>query len=91
MATLLVGCCNDAEIPADVQRLSSQKTRDRTDAALHLARCGASAEQAVPRLTELLYDDNVGVQSAAAYALRKIGTSEARRALERATRQQSRR
>ncbi len=85
----LLGCCNEGQIPSHVNQLSSSKARDRTDAALQLARCGADAGQAVPRLTELMYDENVGVQSAAAYALRKIGTEDAKRALERATARKS--
>lgn len=75
---LLQGCCNTEEIPKLTRLLNSSDAKDRNDAALSLARCGEKADRAVPRLSQLLYDDNVGVQSAAAYALRKIDTPSAR-------------
>lgn len=80
----LLGCCKKEEVPALTSKLYSTEARDRNDAALALARCGSYAERAVPRLAELIYDDNVGVQSAAAYALRKIDTPLARSVMERA-------
>ena len=82
---LITGCCKDAEIPFATKQLYSPHARERNDGALALARCGEKAAGAVPRLIQLLYDENVGVQSASAYALREIDTPPARRALERAT------
>lgn len=82
---LLGGCCKDDQVPANIHRLYSSDARIRNDAALALARCGSpKADKAVARLSELLYDSNVGVQSAAAYALRKIDNESARKSLERA-------
>lgn len=84
LVSFLGGCCNDKEIPKLTQNLYSGEPRERNDAALGLARCGDEAEGAVNRLAQLLYDENTGVQSAAAYALRQIDTESARAALERA-------
>ncbi|MBN8550720.1 MAG: HEAT repeat domain-containing protein [Deltaproteobacteria bacterium] len=82
----LVGCCKTEEIPTQTRRLYSRSAHDRNEAALALAKCGSpEVDRAVGRLSELLYDENVGVQSSAAYALRKIDSEHARRALERAT------
>jgi HEAT repeat protein len=78
-----IGCCDQDSIPSNISKLSSGNTRDRSLAAQELSRCGSSAKNAVGPLSGLLYDDNVGVQSAAAYALRKIDTKEAREILER--------
>lgn len=75
------GCCDKEKVPALTSALYSSVAKERNDAALSLARCGESASDAVPRLAALLYDSNVGVQSSAAYALRKIDTTSARRSL----------
>lgn len=72
-------------MPAQLRNLHSSDAGTRNEAALALARCGSLAERAVPRLIQMLYDDNVGVQSSAAYALRQIDTPAAREALEWAT------
>ncbi len=80
----VTGCCKQEEIPDLTLQLHSSSAKDRNDAALALARCGAKAERAVPRLGRLLYDENVGVQSAAAYALRKIDTPAAREIMDHA-------
>ena len=77
------GCCDKSEIPDYTRSLYSEAPRDRSNAALQLARCGSNASGAVARLSQLLYDDNVGVQSSAAYALRKIDTKDARAAMDR--------
>lgn len=82
--SLLWSCCDKQAIPKQRLRLYSSAAKDRNDAALELARCGSAAGSAVPKLSALLYDENVGVQSAAAYALRRIDTEEARRVLENA-------
>ena len=82
--SLLAGCCDDKSIPAAMRGLDSSSAHDRSESAMELARCGEKASRAVPRLSQLLYDDNVGVQSSAAYALRKIGTPDAKAALDRA-------
>jgi len=85
LSVLPIGaCCDRDAIPKAERQLYSNTASERNDAALVLARCGASANGAVSRLAELLYDDNVGVQSSAAYALRKIDTTAAREALKRA-------
>ena len=79
----VAGCCDKSQIPDYTRSLYSEAPRDRSNAALQLARCGSNASGAVARLTQLLYDENVGVQSSAAYALRKIDTKDARAAMER--------
>lgn len=81
----LNACCDKKSVPTLSRKLYSSSAKERNDAALELARCGDAAAQAVPRLTTLLYDENIGVQSAAAYALRKIDTVEARKALDKAS------
>jgi HEAT repeat protein len=78
------GCCKEGDLPALQRALYSTQAADRNHAALELAKCGSKAQPAVPRLATLLYDPNVGVQSSAAFALRKIDTPEARRAIENA-------
>jgi HEAT repeat protein len=86
-ATILAACaacCRQEEIPREIEKLYSSQASARNEGALALARCGSRAEKAVPRLAALLYDENVGVQSSAAYALRKIDTKRAREVLERA-------
>jgi HEAT repeat protein len=80
----LMGCCDNEALPKMKQNLYSQNASERNEAALGLARCGAKAKDVVPRLAAMLYDSNVGVQSSAAYALREIDTSDARRALAQA-------
>jgi HEAT repeat protein len=80
----LSACCDEKAIPKLRQQLYSQASSERNEAALSLARCGAAASAAVPRLAQLMYDKNVGVQSSAAYALRKIDTPSARAALKEA-------
>ena len=80
----LTSCCKTSEIPDRIRDLSSGDAHERSVAALALGRCGPpEVNRAVPILINLLYDNNVGVQSAAAYALRRIDTPAARKALER--------
>jgi HEAT repeat protein len=79
---LLSSCCDEANIPRFRTGLQSPLAKERNESALSLARCGSAAKAAVPRLTQLLYDENKGVQSSAAYALRKIDSPDARKALE---------
>ena len=81
---LLSGCCNEAELPKATLGLYSANVRERTEALHALSRCGASAEPSVQRIAALMYDGNVGVASAAAYALRKIDSKQAREALSQA-------
>lgn len=81
LPSVFTGCCDEAAIPATTDKLYSSEAKVRNRAALDLARCGDSASRAVGRLSQLLYDENVGVQSSAAYALRKIDTKEARASL----------
>ena len=86
LAFLFLGCGpSPEEVPALVEGLRSPKSSVRNESALKLGRIGAPyAERAVPALVNLLSDENPGVQSAAAFALRKIDTQEARTALDRA-------
>lgn len=84
LLAFLIGGCGPSpeEVPALIDGLRSSEASVRNDCALKLARVGAPhAERAVPILIGLLYDENRGVQSAAAYALRRIDTPEARAAL----------
>jgi hypothetical protein len=78
---LCSGCCKQDKIPHYIAKLQSREHRDRSSAAFELARCGEKAGGAVSILSRLLYDDNAGVQSAAAYALREIDTPAAREIL----------
>jgi len=89
MAFLVIGCCDADKIPANTKKLYSSVAADRNQALLDLAECGSKAEGATGRIAALLYDENVGVQSSAAYALRQIGTPEATRILERAQKNRS--
>lgn len=83
---LLSSCCKEDQIAPAMQKIYSNNAKDKNDGALVLAQCGSPrADRAVGRLIQLMYDENTGVQSAAAYALRRIDTPEAREALERAT------
>ncbi len=79
-----VGCCSESELPGFKKGLYSSVAKERNSAALGLAKCGEKASDSVSRLGQLLYDENVGVQSSAAYALRKIDTESARVLLQRA-------
>jgi HEAT repeat protein len=83
--SLLTGCCSDEKARLWQQKLYSSSSSERGDGAEGLAYCGKKAESAVPKLAQLLYDENTGVQSMAAFALRRIDTPAARRALERAS------
>jgi HEAT repeat protein len=86
-----VGCCPEGKLKQFKKDLYATDAHLRNDAALGLAQCGEKASDVVPRLIELLYDDNIGVQSAASYALRKIDTSQARSAIKEATRRRQER
>ena len=79
-----LGCCSESDLPNYKKGLYSPVAKERNSAALGLAECGERASDSVSRLGQLLYDDNVGVQSSAAYALRKIDTESARALLQRA-------
>jgi HEAT repeat protein len=69
-------------VPALVKELRSSESGDRNRAALRLASYGREASPAVHSLVVLLGDENSGVRSSAAYALRQINTPEAQRALD---------
>ena len=77
----LTSCCDSDSIPKYTRWLTSSVAKERNEGALQLARCGEKAAGTVPRLSEMLYDDNAGVQSSAAYALREIDTPAARKAI----------
>lgn len=86
-ATLIIfatGCCDEKGLPSALRNLYSDKASERNKALLLMSKCGDRVESAVPRISQLLYDENVGVASSAAYALRCIDTKNARAALKRA-------
>lgn len=78
------GCCDEKGLPSALRNLYSEKASERNKALLLMSKCGDRVESAVPRISQLLYDENVGVASSAAYALRCIDTKNARVALKRA-------
>jgi hypothetical protein len=80
----LIGCCDASKIQENTKKLYSAKTSEINKALLELAKCGENAQGATGKISALLYHENVGVQSSAAYALREIDTPEARKILERA-------
>jgi HEAT repeat protein len=77
-------CCHESEIPMALKGLYSSDPRDKNRALQVLARCPQQSESSVQRIAALMYDENVGVASSAAYALRKIDSKQAREALEQA-------
>ena len=81
---LLTSCAglSREEVDKKIKDLKSQDTATRSQAALALADGGDEAKRAVPVLAAMLRDPNAGVRTSAAFALRKIGTAEAARALE---------
>lgn len=78
------GCCDEKGLPNALRNLYSEKASERNKALLLVSKCGERVESAVPRISQLLYDENVGVASSAAYALRCMDTRNARAALKRA-------
>ncbi len=77
-------CCDEKAIPNAMRALNSENASERNKALLLLSKCGERAEPAVPRIIQLMYDQNVGVASSAAYALRCIDSKRARTALKAA-------
>lgn len=87
VALHLTACCHEAELPNAVRGLYSREVRERNQSLQLIAQCGGKAdklETSVPRIAALMYDQNVGVASSAAYALRRINTDGARAALKTA-------
>ena len=80
----VTGCCDKDSLPNALRALNSEKASERNKALLLIAKCGERAEPAVPRIAQLMYDENVGVASSAAYALRCIDSKRARLALKAA-------
>ena len=78
------GCCDKEGLPSALRALNSEKASERNKALLLIAKCGERAESAVPRIAQLMYDENVGVASSAAYTLRCIDSKRARSALKAA-------
>ncbi|MCB0343870.1 MAG: HEAT repeat domain-containing protein [Bdellovibrionales bacterium] len=80
----LASACSDPEIeiPKLIKQLKSSDSSARNNAAMKLGSYGGDAQSAVRPLASLLNDENGGVRSSAAFALRKIGTPEAKRALD---------
>lgn len=79
-----LSCCDEGALPRAIDQLTSPKASERNKALHLVGRCGSKAERAVPMIERLMYDENVGVASSAAYALRKIDTPSARAALKSA-------
>ena len=76
----------EEEMPILIKQLQTGDRKDKSQAALRIGRIGPPhANKATGALIKLLNDKNPGVQSAAAYALRKIDTPKAKKALDRAT------
>lgn len=75
---------SEAEIKQTIKNMRSPEASVRNQAALAAADFGKAGPKAVPELIHLLSDENNGVRSGAAYALRRIDTPEARRALDKA-------
>lgn len=84
LAITCTACCDEKALPNAIRALNSEKASERNKALLLLAKCGERAEPAVPRIIQLMYDQNVGVASSAAYALRCIDSKRARSALKAA-------
>jgi HEAT repeat protein len=82
----IAGCCSQEKANKAEDNLYSDNASTRNEAALTLAGCGSKAKNSTSKLIELLHDPNIGVQSSAAFALRKIDTQAAREALDKATR-----
>lgn len=78
------GCCDESQLGIAKRNLYSADHRSKTKALQAVGRCGARANDVVPHIASLMYDKNVGVASAAAYALRRIDTAQARKALTKA-------
>jgi len=80
---LTVGCklVDKAELPQLLNDLKHQDSHVRSKAAMRIAGLEEDGVEAVPALIETLSDINGGVRSSAAFALRKIGTPEAKQAL----------
>ena len=80
----LLACREAAEtaIPKLIHDLGAKDSKTRSQAAQQLAGYGSDASKAVPALTRTLEDPNGGVRSSAAFALRKIDTPQARKALD---------
>lgn len=77
-------CTEPAEtaVPRLVEQLKSRDAHQRNLAARALADYEEEAEPAVKQLIKTLWDDNIGVRSSAAYALTKIGSKDALKAIE---------
>lgn len=90
ITVISAGCCKESDVPAALSGLYAREPRERNRSLQVLAQCPAMAESAVPRITSLMYDSNVGVASSAAYALRRIDSKEARQALKLAEEARSR-
>lgn len=80
----LSGCCDESQLGTAKRNLYSADHRSKTKALQAVGRCGDRASDVVPHIASLMYDKNVGVASAAAYALRRIDTAQARKALKKA-------
>lgn len=81
---VLSGCCHEADVPLALRGLYSADPREKNKSLQTLAQCPQQSKPSVQRIASLMYDPNVGVASSAAYALRKIDSKEARKALEAA-------
>ena len=90
LSPLFLFCCSACKAPAEkrvpelISNLSSPNDSVKNKAALELAYYEEDAKAAVPALIKLLRHPHNGIKSAAAFALQKIGTPEAREAINQA-------
>ncbi|MBP9837154.1 MAG: HEAT repeat domain-containing protein [Proteobacteria bacterium] len=85
LCSLLCSCLEDPKtgVPKLVKQLKSSDSHERSRAAQKLAAYKKDAADAVPALVKCLNtDDNDGVKSMVAYALRLIDTPEGNKALD---------
>lgn len=82
--TLSSGCHESAEhaVPHLIKQLDSDIASERNAACHALASYGPEARPATKALIKRLRDENIGIRSSAAYALRKIDSPEATAALD---------
>lgn len=83
-STTITACCDEKALSGALKDIYSDKAHQRNKALQVISQCGKRGESAVPRISQLMYDENVGVASSAAYALRTIDSKAARAALKRA-------
>ena len=80
----LSACRENAKtaVPRLIKDLESPTASVRNAACQSLATYGPDAKEATKPLIRRLYDENIGIRSSAAFALRKIDSPEATAALD---------